>query len=61
MADSTDTGESDEVGPVLSSLSRRALFGLVVAQWSAGSLSETEVLRLYYGWYRYGQFVYGGD
>ncbi|MEF8842800.1 MAG: hypothetical protein V5A62_14440 [Haloarculaceae archaeon] len=62
MTDSTDQDSAEHVGPgtTLASLSRRALLGLVVALWSAGSISNDQAIRLCYGMQGYGRFGYGG-
>lgn len=62
MTDSTDQDSAEHVGTgtTLASLSRRTLLGLVVALWSAGSLSNEQAIRLYYGTQGYGRFGYGG-
>jgi hypothetical protein len=62
MTDSTDQDSAERVGTetTLASLSRRALLGVVVALWSAGSISNDQAIRLYYGMQGYGRFGYGG-
>ena len=57
--ESEETSDADGAEPAV--LSRRALFGLLLALWSAGSLSDTRAIRLCYGAYGYGQFGYGGE
>jgi len=44
-----DSTERDDFGTRLASLSRRVLLGVVVAMWSAGSLSDRQATRLLYG------------
>lgn len=61
MTDSTDQEGTEETEAWLSSPSRRTLIGLVVALWSAGSISDAQATRLLYGTQGYGRFGYGGD
>lgn len=61
MTDPTDQEGTEETRAWLSSPSRRTLIGLVVAMWSAGSISDAQATRLLYGTQGYGRFGYGGD
>ena len=56
-----DSDERNESAMHPVSLSRRALLGLIVALWSAGSLSDSQATRLLYGLQGYGWFGYGGE
>jgi len=61
----TDPTDRDSIGSVETEtlpaiLSRRALLGVVVTMWSAGSISDIQAIRLYYGTLGYGRFGYGG-
>ena len=60
MTDSTDRDRERGVEAKRRSLSRRALLGSLFVLWSAGSLSDSQALRLYYGRYGYVRFGYGG-
>jgi hypothetical protein len=62
MTDPTDRGSAEpvETETLPAVLSRRALLGVVVAMWSAGSISDIQALRLLYGTQGYGWFGYGG-
>lgn len=63
MTDTSTENSTERAGsePRLVSMSRRVLLGLVVAMWSAGSLSDLQAVRLLYGLQGYGRFGYGGD
>lgn len=56
-----DSTERADSGTRPASLSRRVLLGVVVAMWSAGSISDAQATRLLYGLQGYGRFGYGGD